>query len=180
MRSVAVPRRYLAEPKETDAYRAMMSELRHRAGFGAPILMHGPRGTGKTFAACQLLRERLASESDLDAARGVGRYIRLGEYFDALKAGFDNPQSGERSVTSRYVRPALLIVDECHDVLGSDWQMVEFGTLVDKRYGAMKPTVLVTNAEPSEWVAVFGQSVLDRCRDGGFIAVGGDSWRGVK
>jgi DNA replication protein DnaC len=134
----------------------------------AQIILLGGRGGGKTqigsalvLAACRLGR--------------TARYVDAAAIFDECRASQrDDSARTLRDVIERWVRPHLLVVDESTlglgrgDTLGlTDFEQLQLTRIVDGRYSADRPTLLIANAEADAARVALGESIWDRCFDGG-------------
>ena len=168
-----VPRRYVdteLEPDSRDEYLAKADSIWTRLATGSPVLLTGRRGTGKTQLASVLIRRCFE-------AGQVGRYTRLTELYRELRTSFGTSGDTIR-VLREYRKPDLLVIDEAHDVKGTDWERVELNDLIDYRYGMVKPTLIITNAQGEELTAALSRSILSRCEEsGGLVTMTGTSFR---
>lgn len=144
-----------------------------RAGFrcGAVWALVGPRGTGKTQAAVEVMREAARQ------AFGV-YYTTAWAAFAAMKLAFDDGGDGG---VARLTRVPLLVIDEAHVRMESAWEERVLTNLVDERYANLRTTVLVTNQQPEEAARTLGPSISDRAAEaGGILLVDGPSLRRVQ
>jgi DNA replication protein DnaC len=117
------------------------------------IAIGGDRGTGKTGMACGLV----------NAFCDLGRpamYRRVADFFDELGS---RPWEGKSALRSAYAEPDLLVLDEVQ-VRDADkqWQDNELTTLIDRRYGENRATVLLSNLKPAAFKTNIGESVVRR------------------
>jgi DNA replication protein DnaC len=72
----------------------------------------------------------------------------------------------------------LLILDQIEWCVKSDSSLELVKVLVDKRYQAKRPTILISNKTPEELDRVHGAALLDRIKeDGELIVFKGRNWR---
>jgi DNA replication protein DnaC len=136
----------------------------------APWLLYGPRGNGKTAFACGAVR--MFCEFGRSA-----RYATARDYVGERRDTWGTKRS-EDAVLEAWVKPDLIVIDEYQEKfpdVRSDGDLVE---LIDKRYAAMKPTLLLTNLSREAFSQVAGASVDDRLADGVVIACPWKSLRG--
>lgn len=134
--------------------------------------MLGPRGTGKTQAAVELIR--------LSAHLGrTASYCLAMDFFAKVKATYGNAGAGtETSVINDFCRTHLLVVDEIQVRSDSQWENNLLTYLVDRRYGQMLATVFIGNLTLAEFSACVGDSIHSRLSEtGGIIEFNGKSWR---
>lgn len=140
---------------------------------GTLSALTGKRGVGKTQAGvcliglcCQNLQE-------------TALYTKALDVFLSIRNG-NNPNSGttEKKEIQKYISPHLLVID-AYEVRGDTaFENRIMDHIIDKRYDAEKPTVLITNDTAESLVASLGKSNIDRLREGGgIIQFEGDSFR---
>ena len=128
---------------------------------GGIIVFLGDRGPGKTQCGVELIRRacsRLQSALYLHS-REVG--MRLREAYD------DGSQLTEREAVAQLVRPHLLVVDECQERPDRDWEIRSFNLIMDQRYRADRPTVLIANTTEPQFRVLMGGAILDRIKEDG-------------
>lgn len=123
-------------------------------------VMCGPRGTGKTQIAAELIRAMVWD-------RGGSAYYGLTvEVFDQIR----REERQDSDALWRKIRTAsLLVLDELQETRGTDWESWRLTTLLDSRYGALRPTVLLTNLDERGLVEFLPVSIRSRLNDGGGI-----------
>src|SRR6185312_8486138 len=78
----------------------------------------------------------------------------------------------ESEVLCQLLLPDLLVIDEVGVQYGSDGEKVHAFDIIDGRYNAMRPTIVITNCKPDELLAYLGERVVDRLlEDGGRMLV---------
>ena len=137
---------------------------------GSLLALIGPRGTGKTQLAVEIAKAYVSFH-----CKPI-KYIKLFGMFLELKESFNG--GSEREVIRNYVNPDLLIIDEIHEKLDGVWTRGTFTHLIDLRYDAMKPTILIGNVDKKEFAEVVGSSVYSRLTEvGGIVQCSWDSFR---
>ena len=119
-----VPKRHLStvpvaeRGAREDPRRAPWSEklrvVSDAIGGGMLVVLHGPRGTGKTQLACNLIHA--ACHRELPA-----RYTTAIEFFLHIRTAFGGTTT-EQTIVNGYKRPALLVVDELHVRGNTAWE----------------------------------------------------------
>ena len=140
------------------------------AASGGIIALIGKRGTGKTRLAAEVLR---------DKAPERGRYTTAMGLFLRIRASFSktSPES-EAQIIEELARCPLLILDELQERGNTAWEDRLLTHLLDRRYGAMKPTILIANLEPSGLTNTLGDSIVSRLNEtGGVLHLDGPSHR---
>ncbi len=122
---------------------------------GSGLVLLGPCGTGKTFAACGLLLElvRAGTRCAYVTAEGLGREIRATFRRDATTT--------EGDTFEYFASVPLLVVDELGSS-GTAHTVNLLNELIAVRYEQQIPTVFVTNANRTELEAYLGQRAADR------------------
>lgn len=170
LRRAGVPPRY--ECKTLDTYRVSNAGQEKAlaacrtlvaavsAGREAPnLIMTGTPGTGKTHLCCGVV---LA----LHAARRVCR-IDLPDLIREIRATWrKDSEYSEDSVLDWYGALDLLILEEVGTGSGSDDERARIFQVINRRYEAMLPTVVVTNLSLAELRTEMGERVIDRLREG--------------
>jgi IstB-like ATP binding protein len=122
------------------------------------IAIGGDRGRGKTAMAGGLIR----------AFCRLGRsalYARVKDFFDELDGA---PWEQKPSAKERYATPSLLVLDEIQmRDAGKAWQDSELTTLIDRRYGESRATLLLSNLKPAALDEHLGESVKRRLSEEG-------------
>jgi DNA replication protein DnaC len=136
---------------------------------GGSAVIYGSNGVGKThlaYATCEY-----------QARQGkVARYILAFDFFNEVRKSFSNGSTDK--VVGKYRGYDLLVIDEIDKTQGTPTEFVYLYSLINERYNYMKPTILITNATPSEFGAIIGESALDRvASDGKVIDLTGENYR---
>lgn len=129
---------------------------------GAPILAFlGDRGNGKTQAAVTLIRR---AAYDLKPAR----YLRCRQVSIDVRATYrPDAVEQEADVIRALAQPWLLVLDECQEGFGTPHELQTLTMLLDMRYGACRPTVLIANCSEEAFKDLMGPAIIDRLHEGG-------------
>lgn len=152
---------------------------------GGIAALIGQRGTGKTFLA-SLAARRLILRASEDAAvsRDVGTpvvYTTALDLFLTIRDAMRQPGGSELAAMKRYNAPGLLIIDEIQERGETPWEDRVLVEIVDKRYGACKPTVIIANLRRDVLADRLGPSIVSRMHEGGtVIACEWPGYRGRK
>lgn len=129
------------------------------------VALIGPRGSGKTQLATYLAWH-LVHDIGMSAA-----YTRADDFFESVRREFDDGGK-QGAVLARLVRVGLLVMDELQDrKVESQFERQEFNRLIDKRYSACLPTILIGNETPEAFAANVGPSIVSRMQEGGGMLV---------
>lgn len=137
-----------------------MSAVRRVLENGPPlVVLAGPRGVGKTVAACYAL------------AKWGGKYLTAYQF---ARPGLD---------IDELKRERAIVVDQLgrENVGASEFALASLEELIDARYANRRLTLLVGNITREQFEARYGGIIEDRLRgDGEFVLLGGESMRGEK
>jgi len=131
---------------------------------GMMFALIGQRGTGKTQMAAELIRHAVEHEG-MEC-----QYRRVMDFFMDIKDTYrDFTNRTEAEVVTSYVKPQLLVLDEVHERGDSPWENRLLTHALDKRYGASKDTLLISNQKPETFGDTIGNSILSRLQETGAI-----------
>ena len=160
-----------------DEWLAKFDNLKRMLNRGMLVVVSGPRGSGKTQLAVELIRACCIAQKPQSAL-----YATAMDFYLDLKSTFSpNARETERDVCRRFCAPRLLVIDEAHERAESEW----FGRLlyhvVDKRYASLKDTLFVTNQTKTEFADALGASSKSRILEtGGFLTLEQRNYRNAK
>lgn len=134
------------------------------------LLLHGPVGTGKSFAAACIANELLS--------KGVSvvmtSFVKLIERF----SGFDDDT---QYLIDLLNKASLLIIDDLGAERATDFSLEKVYNVIDSRYRAKLPMILTTNVtlpEMKNTTDIRYQRIYDRVFENCFpIQFSGPSWR---
>ena len=152
-------------------------------GKGAIVALVGPRGTGKTYVASQLVIDRLWAE--LGTAKcSWFHYTKLTTIVAKLKAFYGDFGTIDMERLEQYrafLTQALdlLIIDELHEVADDSRHKDRIlSDILDARYSAKKDTLLISNQSAEEFARTTNPSILSRLNEhGGIISCDWQSFR---
>jgi len=135
-------------------------------------ILFGPRGTGKTQIGARCIQETVldmftAATCSQDIRDDVARYLKARVVGMIIRDSFSDKARGEQKVWKHFTRPDLLVIDELHERLGTDFEQKNLTHILDLRYDAMKPTILIANVSKLQLYELLGDSIMDRAREGG-------------
>lgn len=154
---------------------------------GGSLVLCGKPGTGKTHLACAIgleVCERRALQVPDDKVSNmhpspvlfttvlkIARAIK-----DTYRKGADKT---EGQAIQDFVIPDLLIIDEVGAQRGTETELLVAQEVIDERYQAVKPTIIISNLPESELAGYIGDRALDRMYEGGgaVLAFDWDSYR---
>jgi len=153
------------------------------AGKGAIVALVGPRGTGKTYIASQLVIDRLWAEHGT-ARCSWFHYTKLTTIVAKLKAFYGDFGTTDMARLEAYREFLthdldLLIIDELHEVADDSRHKDRIlSDILDARYAAKKDTLLISNQSASEFSKATSPSIISRLNEhGGIIPCEWESFR---
>lgn len=124
---------------------------------GKCLALVGTTGTGKTHLACAI---------GLYLIRFYQKrpyFITLAELLRQVKETYSKKsEKTESEVLSSLVKPDLLLIDEVESRFGSESEKSIFFEIFNKRYEALKPTILISNLSPRDFENFIGQRIFGR------------------
>jgi len=150
-----------ASAKKVSAFMYKFSEDFHaHYEAGRSIVMAGRTGTGKTMLACA---------TGLHIAIEHGRSCRYTTAYHIVRDIKDTygGEGSEKEIVRGFVSPDLLIVDEVGVQYGTDAERLLMFEVLNGRYEAMKPTIVISNLELKGIGDYLGDRVMDRLRENG-------------
>jgi DNA replication protein DnaC len=153
---------------------AAFEQAKETVKAGGILLLLGNRGPGKTQMAAEVGRCGLWPR-DVAVWNGLRNvydktalYRRAMDVFlDLRDAAQNNSGTSEKKVLERLESVGLLVIDEFQERGGSEWENRVICNLMDKRYSAQRPTILIANYTREEMAAALSPSVKDRIRENG-------------
>lgn len=127
------------------------------------VALLGPWGSGKT---------QLAAWCIYGCCTSWGRpalYRRWADLIAEIRGEAYKDGGSDSRPLARLTNLGLLVIDEIHERRWTDDENLWLGRVLDHRYGAMRPTILVANLIPSELRNVLSPAVIDRMREGGAV-----------
>lgn len=137
---------------------------------GRGLLLMGPVGTGKTHMAVARLKE-------LQRLGHRCLFVPAAELLVELRRAYDG-QTTESDVLAKYANAEVLLLDDLGAERVTEWTKQVFYVLINRRYNAMRSTIVTTNLSMAQLGEVFDPRVVSRlagmCRA---IAISGEDWR---
>lgn len=157
-----------------EQWHAAFAEASDLVAGGALVALLQDRGTGKTQMAAEIARAgrwaRDAGEWNGNAmVRGKTALYRraIDIFLDLRDAQKNSSDRSEKQVLASLEACGLLVIDEFQERGGSDWENRVITNLLDKRYAAMKPTIIIANFSRLELAGALNASVRDRMHQNG-------------
>lgn len=143
--------------KVLTACRAYADEFRGHLAAGRGLIMLGNPGTGKNHLATAICKA-------VQAQRFTVLRVKASEFLDAYWA----KEFAERDAWVRdLAKVHLLVLDEVGRSSSTANAQNAFFRLIDARYEAMRPTVLLSNLDRQGVIEVLGDAAYDRLTEAG-------------
>jgi len=131
------------------------------------LMLAGPVGTGKSFAAWAIAHEFIAR----DYRAAVWSTPRL---------MVDMRPEGAPGAFREVCTVPLLVLDDLGAARPTDWAVEQMFSIADERTNYQRFTIITTNQPYENLVALWGQPTMDRFRDQAtHLVMGGTSRRGA-
>lgn len=163
----------------SDEQRAALSYLRAYAdGFdsvmatGRCLTLVGNTGTGKTHLACAVANS-VVKQGYSALFRTVQEVIRH------VRSSWRQSGRSEDDAIAELVMPDLLILDEVGVQYGKESELVTLFDVMNARYSARKPCIVISNLPVDELHQFLGDRVMDRLREGNGSAIAFD-WESAR
>lgn len=152
-------------PKQEHALRVVQEYARRFSDIrksGTNLILVGSPGTGKSHLAAAALRE-------LIAAGYTGLFIAMSEALRRIRGTYaPRATQTETEVYEALIGPDLLALDEVGVAIGDEEKRrTMMFDIINGRYAAMRPTIIMANMEATELEAYLGERAMDRLMEGG-------------
>ena len=135
---------------------------------GTCLILAGNPGTGKTHLAAGVANFLLENGS-------TAVYSTAMTAIRAIRETWQNKTGKtESQVIQDFVKPDLLILDEIGVQHGTEAEKLHLFDLINARYEAVKPTLIISNLELDAVEQFIGERAFDRLREGGGKAISFD------
>jgi DNA replication protein DnaC len=151
---------------------AVEKHIAGRMGTGFLVALVGIRGSGKTQLAVEIIRRNAYKH------HRRSQFCSAMEFFMEVKAGYKDEGAPEKEVLEKFCKPSLLVIDEMGKRSDTEWENRLLYELINRRYNALRDTLIISNQEAKELEAALGPSIVSRMREtGGIIECNWDSYR---
>jgi len=145
------------EPPEGQEWLAAFEKAKRCVDASGILVLYGKRGNGKT---------RMAAELAMHA--GSSRYRTAMRFFLEVRATYKKrSETTELEVMDELTKARLLVLDEIQERGETPFEDRLLTHVIDARYAAMKPTILIANLTKQELAESLGASIVDRARENG-------------
>lgn len=158
------PRRQLrARPLRDGPWGDRLDRLQARLGTGIIVGLLGPRGTGKTQMAVELMKA-------VTAGGRPALFRTAAELLMHFKATYrPEARDSELDVIAAHRRPSLLVIDEYARRTGNPWEDNLLFELLNQRYADLTDTLLTSSQDRPSFESSLGPSLTSRLHEGGGI-----------
>jgi DNA replication protein DnaC len=126
------------------------------------MIFIGKTGTGKNHLACGIIH-KIIEQGGTALITTAMKIIRT------IKDSWRDYETKEGDIIDLYTQPGLLVIDEIGVQFGSDTEKLYISEIINDRYEAMRPTLLLGNIKLDELIDQLGDRPIDRFREGGKI-----------
>jgi len=149
------------ERKALRVARAYAERFESAAKKGTSLIFCGLPGTGKTHLAC-------AIASHVIRAGYSALFINAIAALRRVKATYSKDRAeSEEAAIEAFRNPRLLILDEIGVQFGSETERQILFEIINGRYEALRPTILVSNEPLAQCAIYVGDRVMDRMKENG-------------
>lgn len=128
---------------------------------GGMVAIIGDRGTGKTQAGVEAVKYIVKKIKS-------ALYAQAQEVVEEIHATY-SAGTREAAAIDRYAKVHLLVLDEQQERRHTDDENRLLTYILDRRYGAMRPTIILSNATEPVFREQVGASVWDRIAETGVV-----------
>lgn len=171
---------YTYEPGKHPQFDETYSHVKSVLDKNSLVIIVGKRGSGKTQMATAYTRD-VCGRQWRDGDFYMKPIVRYTTAMDALADIRKHQNDAFDVAMKRYTECPLLIIDEIQVRSETEWERDILTAIIDKRYGWIKPTLMIGNLNATELKACLGASIMDRAREGGaIVSCDWDSFRGAQ
>lgn len=176
--AAGVPQRHIAfrpEHSTEPQWTALYKQIREVLDDGIITGIVGKRGCGKTqMGACLIGYCANSLQKSCMYKKSVDIFLRIRE-------GMKTVGDSEKAAIENFVYPHVLVIDAFEVRSDSLFENRMLDHIIDKRYDAMRSTIILSNDTEEGLKTALGESVVDRMREtGGIIECAWGSFRGKK
>lgn len=151
---------------EGDGWLDHFMEARNLLHNGGIAVFVGDCGVGKTRMAYELAKlhpERSVRVCGL--TRGMPAVYSTGDsLMDSIKQGFSSEKDAPSGKTAieEFTSASLLVIDELDQSITTEFAQLKLKRIIDERYMAKLPTILITNYQPNRLSRLLPKPVISR------------------
>jgi DNA replication protein DnaC len=138
---------------------------------GITIALVGQRGSGKSQMGVCL------AKACCDGGR-ESEYKKAFEVFLRIRSAMRTEGDSEMLAVSEFLKPYLFVIDAFEVRGDTPFENRIMDHIIDKRYDALKSTIIISNDTKDNLIKTLGESVCDRMREsGGIVEMNWKSFR---
>jgi DNA replication protein DnaC len=156
-----------AEGSQHERWTEIRDMLAAQIGFASGFLVAllGPSGTGKTQLSVSVIQKSCYLHLKC-------RYVKIADLFRDVRRSYVPVERGEAGISeaqivSNWVAYDLLVLDEVHQRGETSAENNLLINILDSRYDARRPTILIANQDKKEFAACVGDSIISRIHETG-------------
>jgi len=136
------------------------------------LLITGKCGCGKTHLAVAVLRQLIISGRTVSMGEhgwpreNEVRFIQVPEILLEIRRSFSGDYLPEDEIIRKYASMDFLVLDDLGAEKISDWSIATFYLILDRRYRAMRPTLITSNLKIDEIELTFNTRIASRLSEG--------------
>ena len=152
-RYLDVPQHFEDIPRIREYLEVSGNDLYADIASGTGLYLWGSIGTGKTYAACSILKAHVPKLMARYGSYAYCRFVSSVQWLDAIQETYPNRDSTEDAF-QRAAGTRLLVFDDIGKATGrmNAWTVARLYRLIDERYNANLPTIF-TSQYPLESLA---------------------------
>ncbi|MEQ9131154.1 MAG: ATP-binding protein [Salinisphaeraceae bacterium] len=148
-----------------DVVSRYLDRFEDRRRVGGSLMLLGFTGNGKTHLACALVQA-------LMAAGWHAMYTDIMGMVQAIRSTYGRGMAeSEQEAIARYLAPDLLVIDEVGVQYGTDAERALVHHVLDRRYLALRPTLVAGNVDMDGLTAYLGERAVSRLHEANGLAV---------
>lgn len=164
------------DEKQTKALgiaRTYAENFEERFAQGSNLILAGKPGTGKTHLATAIANHILSTERSVLFISALRAIRRVKECYRR------NAVQSEQEAIDLLASSDLLILDEVGIQFGSQTEKLILFEILNSRYEAVLPTIVISNLNEEELSNYIGVRILDRLQEGGSVSLSFD-WKSYR
>ncbi len=160
----AIPTRYadaklvIKSESQAEAYRAgelFVDHFETHLKTGKGMVIWGDVGTGKTHLSCAIANALMANFRPVLYCTALEAVLRV-------KSTWNKREQSEFDIYAQFGDPDLLIIDEIGVQIGSEFERMVLTAIADIRSRNCRPTIIISNLNPSAIFELLGERMFDR------------------
>lgn len=154
--------------------RGYADQFEHCLKTGGGLILAGKPGTGKTHLAAAVAHQIIQSGRSVFFISAIRALRKVKESYQR-----NTSKIPQQDIIDEFLLTDLLIIDEIGMQFGTETEKLIFFEILNGRYEAVLPSIIVSNLTESELSLYLGTRILDRLQEGGgaFVSFDWESYR---